>query len=122
LGAAFLCRPLKNSRESGLSGARCSCHADHTGDFRRGAFMFRVGVDPFQDLGVAFLQFLFQRLGVNARERQKLLVKRAGVMVIAALAGDFRPALVEAARQNHIAAQPHARAARRLLCQIRSMQ
>jgi hypothetical protein len=29
LGAAALCRPLKYSRDSGLSGARCSCHADH---------------------------------------------------------------------------------------------
>jgi len=27
LGAPALCRPLKYSRESGLSGARCSCHA-----------------------------------------------------------------------------------------------
>jgi hypothetical protein len=28
------------------------------GDFRRGTFMLRMGVDPFQDLGVAFLLLL----------------------------------------------------------------
>ena len=55
LGAPALCRPLKYSRESGLSGARCSCHADQAAISGAVRLCFAWVVDPFQNLGVAFL-------------------------------------------------------------------
>ncbi len=122
LGAAALCRPLKNSRDSTSAGARCSARADHAAISSSRAFVLRVFLNPFQNFAVAFGQFLFQCFGINAGEFQKPLVERAGIMVFAVFAGDGRAALVQHSRQDHIAAQPHARTARRKLRQIRCVQ
>src|ERR1035437_1048018 len=91
------------------------------GDFRWGPFVLCVGLDPFENFGVAFLQLFFQRLGVNAGKFEELLVDGTGVMIFAVFAGERCAALVEAARQDRVATQPDPRAARWLFRQIRSV-
>ena len=84
--------------------------------------MFRVLFNPFQDFRVALGQFFFQGFGINAREVEEALVERAGVMILAVFAGERGAALVEAARQNDVAAEPDVRTARREFGQIRSVE
>ena len=79
--------------------------------------MLRALLNPLQDFGVALAgrKLLLKRVGLHADEAEESLVHRAGVMVFAVFAGDRRAALIEHARQNDKAAEPHPRAAGRTL-------
>ena len=50
---------------------------------------------------------------------KETLVERAGIMIFAVFAGEGGAPFVKATRQNGVAAEPYARAARRKLGQIR---
>lgn len=63
----------------------------------------------------------FQNFGINAGELKKPLVHGTIVMIFAGNTGDFRPALVEHAREDDVAAETDTRTARRALGQIRSI-
>ena len=91
------------------------------GDFPRLARDFRVGLNPRQQLKVAaaFRDFIFQRVGFETDEVEEMPVHAFGtVTIFAEFAGELCAAFVEDARQKNITAQPHARAARRALCQV----
>ena len=83
--------------------------------------MFRILVDPFEDLAIAFSRFelLLEPFGIYAGELEESLVQGAIVVVFAILPIHRGTAFVEAAGQKGIAAEPHTRAARRPLSKIR---
>src|SRR5439155_15164153 len=64
---------------------------------------------------------LLEGVGVDAGKFQEALSRGASEVVFAVLAGQCGAAFIERARQNHIAAEPHPRAAGRTFSQIRSM-
>ncbi len=117
LGATFACSPWKYSRDSVSDGARWSMPSRPRQDFRVRALVLRALLNPLQDLGVALSgrKLLLKRVRVYADEAEEALVHRAGVMIFAVFAGDRRAALIEHARQNDEAAEPHPRAAGRTL-------
>ena len=91
------------------------------GDFERGALILGIRLDPFKDFPVAFSggQFLFQCFRIDAREFKKMLIKWAGVMILAVFAIDLGAAFVEAARKDDIPAEADARTAGSLFGQIK---
>src|SRR5258705_9139434 len=86
--------------------------------------MLRTGLNPGEDLAVPFAsrQLLLQRLSRDPDEVQKSLIEGTGDFVLAEFAREGRPAFVENARQHGKTAEPHARAARGMLRQVRSRQ
>lgn len=82
--------------------------------------MFRVLLDPFEDLAITFAsgQLFLQRFGINAQESQQALVERAIVMVFTAFAANFRATFIEHSWKRGITAESYPRAARGLLSQI----
>jgi hypothetical protein len=53
--------------------------------------------DPFQELAVSqsFGHFGLERLVIDTRELEEVLIKRAVVVILARTSGDFRTAFVE---------------------------
>jgi hypothetical protein len=84
-------------------------------DFPRRAFVFCVGLNPFEGFAVAFafLQFREQLLGVDPHEAEKALVQRAVEVILAVCPGERGAALVQTAWQERVAAKAGARAPRR---------
>ena len=89
------------------------------GDFRGGALVFGVGVDPGEHFGVALGQDSLKRLGINTGEVQEPLVQRAGIVIFAVDAGQGGAALVQHARQNNVAAEFYPRTPRGKFREIR---
>src|SRR5262249_46477798 len=89
-------------------------------NLRRRAFVFSSCLDPLQNLSITFAgrQLLFQLVGIDAYEREELLVQRTGVFVIMLLTGQLGTAFIQHSRQNDIAAEANTRAARRTLGEI----
>src|SRR5262245_36089126 len=86
-------------------------------DFPWLAFVRRVFLHPRQDVAVAFAlgEFGFQRFGCNASESKPVAVHWVVVFVFAGNAGQVGPAFVDDAREENVAAETHAWAARRAL-------
>src|SRR5262249_11698086 len=91
-------------------------------DFRVGARMLRMSLDPGQDFSIAFArrQLLPQGRCRNPNEIQKSLIQRAGELVLAEFTREGGAPLVEKAWQHSETTQPHTRAARRMLRQVGS--
>ena len=79
-----------------------------------------VGGDPLEDLAVslASLQLLQKRLRINAGKFDKVLIKRAVVVVLAIGAGDGGTALIEHAGKDDITAEADTGTAGRTLSKI----
>ena len=71
------------------------------------AFVLGVGFDPFENFAVAlaFGDLGLECIGINTGEPQEALVNRAGVVVFAVLAGNFRAAFVQHPWKDHVAAK-----------------
>ena len=83
-------------------------------DFQRRVFERRVFVDPGQDVPVAGTggDLLLQGGGIDAGETEEVPVVGVLVFVFAGGSGEFRADLVEDARQDGVAAEADAGAAR----------
>src|SRR5689334_9248655 len=81
-------------------------------DFCRSVFVRLVRANPFEDFAVALarLEFRAERVCVDAEIFEDALVERTIVIILAALAGDFRAAFVEHARQQGVTAEAGAHA------------
>ena len=90
-------------------------------DFRRRAFVFCIGLNPFQDFSVAFAsgEFFFHRFSIDAGELDEMLVHRAVEVIFAIFTVDGGAPFVEATSEDDIAAETHTCAARRLFGQIK---
>ncbi len=89
-------------------------------DFPRRALQRRVFFDPREDFTVAFAggNFRLQRLVRDAGEPKPMPIHRVIVFVFARRAGECGATLVEDASEEDVAAEPHARAARRTLGEV----
>src|ERR1700682_4499214 len=89
-------------------------------DFPWRTFVRRVLLNPRQHLAVAFAggEFGFQRLGCNFGETEPMMVHWIIVFVFTCCPGDLGAALIEDASETDVAAETHARAARRTLRKI----
>jgi len=94
------------------------------GDLPGSRFGLGMSGDPFEDLAVAFAEreLFLEVVGLDAGKLEEPLVERASEVVFAVLAGDDGAAFVEAAGKDDVAAEPHARAAGRTLCEIGCVQ
>src|SRR5215470_1800430 len=75
-------------------------------DFPRCAFVFGVGLNPFQDFTIApaFLQSGEKLIRVNPHEAEDALVQRAVEVVFAVLASDGCTSFIEHAREQGVSA------------------
>ena len=78
---------------------------------------------PLPVLGELFTgAFSSRRPATHMSEIEESLIERASIFVFAILTGNQGTAFVEHARENDIPAQPHARAAGRMLRQVGSVK
>jgi hypothetical protein len=91
-------------------------------DLPRRVFVYRSGIDPFEDFAIAFAcgELFAQRGGVEAEVVEDVLIVRGVVIIFSVDAGDGRAAFVEHARQKRVAAEPAAPAAGWTKSEIRS--
>ena len=82
--------------------------------------MLRIGVDPFEDLAVAFAgRELFAQGGeIEAEERLEVLIDGRVEGKLAIRPGDRRAAFIKQPRQSNVPTETAARAARRSFRQI----
>ena len=89
-------------------------------DFPQRGPVFRVGVDPFEDLAVAFPggELFEQGQRIKAEEVDDVLIIGRVVLKVAVFANDGGAALVKHAREDDVTAQAAARAPRWALREI----
>ncbi len=83
--------------------------------------MRSILLDPREHLAIAFAgcQLLLESLRRDAGKPEPVIIGRVVVFEFTSSAGDFRAAFIEDAREDNVAAQSYARAARWTLCEIR---
>ena len=84
-------------------------------------FCGRVRINPLEDVAVALAkrQLLPKMLWINAGKAKEALVERTRILIGSIDAGQSGATFVEHSRKEDIATEPHTRAARRALRQIR---